>query len=157
MIIFTLMLLFIRRKSGWSLGICKKGKLSRISRSTRQSLSHCLFLCLKRSIFLTMDLELPPKYWKWYRLTNKITSYPGRPWERIWHRHESNVLNKGDCVLTRWMRGRQLVPFLLPGVTEAEFEYNTPARGISIALSHPAPIFFQIHFHLLTINLSEFI
>jgi hypothetical protein len=58
-----------------------------------------------------------------------------------------NVVNKGDCVLTRWMRGRLLVPFLLPGVQIAEFEYNTPARGYSIALSQPAPIFLQIHFH----------
>lgn len=64
-----------------------------------------------------------------------------------WQRHESKVLNKGDCALARWVRGRLLVPFLLPGVKEAEFEYNTPARGFSIALSHPAPIFFQIHFH----------
>ena len=147
MIIFIWMLLFIRRTSGWSLGIFKR-ESSFAYRGVLYSHFHTVYyVCLKMLIFLTLDVELPAKCRKWHRPMNKITSYPGRPWERIWHRHESNVLNTGDCVLTRWMHGRILVPFLLPGVKEAEFEYNTPARGFSIALSQPALIFFRIHFH----------
>jgi hypothetical protein len=55
------------------------------------------FFYLKRLIFLTMVVELLKYLEVTDRLMkNKRTSYPARPCERIWHRHESNVLNKDN-------------------------------------------------------------